>query len=570
VQVHQRQDLVHLRGPTDVGRQDLAPEPLPVPGLGVGAAVVHPGGPDLDGTGRGDDLAGSGPAVADHQGSAGLVPVGLGGLDVGVDLDLEGHREHPASALGHDVIDREGQVLAPSVVWDYPQIGVPPPRRPSAGDRPGPRGPRRGSSPRCGRRPAGPPPADRPGDRPGAPAALPGRPGPRPGGAPPGPDGRPGGALRAHGRRAIRSPRPPSGRRGRGPGRTTGTTSPGRTGRSSPARRRRRRITPPWVNTRWSPSGRASTNRRTRDARSATDSPPGASKPSKAARARRASREISSHRFPSRAPKSSSRSLGSGTAPPATRSAVSLARARSEVHTPANFRLRSRDARDLAWARPRSSRGTSVHPVSLPAWLQPVDPCRTSHSRTLAATTLTSTTPQTLFPHQGRSEGEDGRLPHLAAASVGLPHRATGPPSRRTVRRGAEPRPAQRETTHPRTSLAERAAGRTVPPRPRTRQPSALGRRPRTGPPPSSEGRLPSSRGRSPDSRITAPPSLPRTHGPSGISRGRSPVTVARPRRTRTGFPFQPPGGTSPAARPPRGLCSCRLDARTPASARQA
>jgi hypothetical protein len=58
-------------------------------------------------------------------------------------------------------------------------------------------------------------------------------------------------------------------------------------------------------------------------------------------------------------------------------------------------------------------------------------------------------------------------------------------------------------------------------------------------------GTAPSSRGRSPDSRIGAPPSLPGTDGPSGVLRARSPVTVARPCRTRTGFTFQ--RGRSPA-----------------------
>jgi len=58
-------------------------------------------------------------------------------------------------------------------------------------------------------------------------------------------------------------------------------------------------------------------------------------------------------------------------------------------------------------------------------------------------------------------------------------------------------------------------------------------------------GTASSSRGRSPDSRIGAPPSLPGTDGPSGVLRARSPVTVARPCRTRTGFTFQ--RGGSPA-----------------------
>jgi hypothetical protein len=74
VQVEQRQDLGHLREAARVRWHDRASEPRALAGRGVHPAIVDPGCGHLDGTGAGDHGPGTGVAVANHQGSAAIVP----------------------------------------------------------------------------------------------------------------------------------------------------------------------------------------------------------------------------------------------------------------------------------------------------------------------------------------------------------------------------------------------------------------------------------------------------------------------------------------------------------------
>ncbi len=72
------------------------------------------------------------------------------------------------------------------------------------------------------------------------------------------------------------------------------------------------------------------------------------------------STEHSSHVRPSISPKSSSRRRGSAVAPSNAMSAVSVARTRSEVHTPVNP-IDRRNRRRRAWSLPASLSGVSVN-----------------------------------------------------------------------------------------------------------------------------------------------------------------------------------------------------------------
>jgi hypothetical protein len=126
VQVQQRQHLGHLRAAPCPPGQDLAVELPALPGVGVHPPVVHPGADDLDLPRAGGDLAGWGVAVAAHQPVPALVDQpGMGG-DVGVDLGLQRHRQHPPRALPKQLVQVQAQLGLGSLVCDYTQHrGVP-------------------------------------------------------------------------------------------------------------------------------------------------------------------------------------------------------------------------------------------------------------------------------------------------------------------------------------------------------------------------------------------------------------------------------------------------------------
>ena len=126
MQVQQRQHRGDLRAAPDPAGQDHALELLPLPGRRVDSPVVHPGTHHLDLADPGGNRAGWGVAVATHQPVATLVcQRGVGG-DVGVDLDLQRHRQHPPCALPKQLVQVQAQLGLGSIVCDYTQHrGVP-------------------------------------------------------------------------------------------------------------------------------------------------------------------------------------------------------------------------------------------------------------------------------------------------------------------------------------------------------------------------------------------------------------------------------------------------------------
>ena len=107
VQIQDRQHLGHLRRPPRVRRQDPRAEPLALPGLLVDALVVHPRRPDRDRARADRHPPLPRPAVADHQPLAVLVDLVHERADVLIDLGLERRRDHPASALPREIIERD-------------------------------------------------------------------------------------------------------------------------------------------------------------------------------------------------------------------------------------------------------------------------------------------------------------------------------------------------------------------------------------------------------------------------------------------------------------------------------
>jgi hypothetical protein len=101
-------------------------ELLALPGRRVDSPVVHPGTHHLDLADTGGDRARWGVAVAAHQPVAVLVDqLGEGG-QVGVDLGLQRHRQHPPGALAGQLVQAHHKLTPGSIVCDYTQHrGVP-------------------------------------------------------------------------------------------------------------------------------------------------------------------------------------------------------------------------------------------------------------------------------------------------------------------------------------------------------------------------------------------------------------------------------------------------------------
>lgn len=122
VQVEQRQHLAGLRRLAAPRRQNRGGEPLALAGGVVDALVVHPRRLHLDRAGRGGDLPGLVVAVADHEPTAGLVPL-IGQLsDIRLDFGLQGGGRHPPRSLADDLVDQEA-VGGSTVVVDYAEHG---------------------------------------------------------------------------------------------------------------------------------------------------------------------------------------------------------------------------------------------------------------------------------------------------------------------------------------------------------------------------------------------------------------------------------------------------------------
>jgi hypothetical protein len=90
----------------------------PLTGSRIDPSVVHPRPDDLNLADPGGDGAGRGVAVADHQPVTVLVDqLGVAG-DVGLDLGLQRHRQHPPGALAKQLIQVQGQ-LGPCLVVNH-------------------------------------------------------------------------------------------------------------------------------------------------------------------------------------------------------------------------------------------------------------------------------------------------------------------------------------------------------------------------------------------------------------------------------------------------------------------
>jgi hypothetical protein len=126
VQIQQRQHLGHLRrAPTPAGQQP-AVELHPLAGTWIDPPVVHPRSDDFDLADPGGDGAGRGVAVADHQPMAALIHQLGVRRDVGLDLGLQRHRQHPPGALAKQLVQVQGQLDPCLIVNHYTQHrGVP-------------------------------------------------------------------------------------------------------------------------------------------------------------------------------------------------------------------------------------------------------------------------------------------------------------------------------------------------------------------------------------------------------------------------------------------------------------
>jgi hypothetical protein len=116
VQVEQREHFGDLRGLAAPRRQDRRGEPGPLPGVGVGAAVVDPRRGHLDRPGRGQDLAWLVRAIAHHQPATVLVTLAGEPGDVVIDLGLQRLGQHPTGALTHKVIDQRRPVASAGII----------------------------------------------------------------------------------------------------------------------------------------------------------------------------------------------------------------------------------------------------------------------------------------------------------------------------------------------------------------------------------------------------------------------------------------------------------------------
>src|SRR6478672_894917 len=124
---------------------------------------------------------------------------------------------------------------------------------------------------------------------------------------------------------------------------------------------------------------------------------------------------------PARSPTSNSRTRGSGVATrpvaASTYDAVSRARARSLLHSSVGRRSARYGAAAAAWARPVSSRGTSVCPWARPSRFQAVRPCRSSTSRRPPAVSAASTAERWRSALNSAARGDvGGQLDHGAVA----------------------------------------------------------------------------------------------------------------------------------------------------------
>ena len=111
VQVQDRQHLGHLRRPPRVRRQDLRAEPLALPGLLVDALVVDPRRPDRHRARAHGHPPLPRATVADDQPLAVLADLIRERRHVLVDLGLERRRDHPASALPREIIERDASLV---------------------------------------------------------------------------------------------------------------------------------------------------------------------------------------------------------------------------------------------------------------------------------------------------------------------------------------------------------------------------------------------------------------------------------------------------------------------------
>ena len=125
MEVHQRQDLGHLRGLSGPRRQDRRAEPRLLPGHLVDPTMVHPWGPDFDRSSPGHQRSGNGVTVADHQ-SMSLVVTLLGERGhIGIDLGLHGGGQHAPRTFGDQFVQRGRQFPSASVSTCTLSIGVP-------------------------------------------------------------------------------------------------------------------------------------------------------------------------------------------------------------------------------------------------------------------------------------------------------------------------------------------------------------------------------------------------------------------------------------------------------------
>jgi hypothetical protein len=116
VQAEQRQHLGDLRGLPRPRRHDRRGEPLPLPGVRVGALAVHPRDGHLDRARAGQDLPRLVVTVADHQAAAIPIPLGSMRRDIGVHLGLQRPGQHPPGALADDLIDQRRRAALPVIV----------------------------------------------------------------------------------------------------------------------------------------------------------------------------------------------------------------------------------------------------------------------------------------------------------------------------------------------------------------------------------------------------------------------------------------------------------------------
>jgi hypothetical protein len=121
VQVHQREHLGHLGGLSSPGRQDRTGEAHLLPSHLIDPAIVDAWGPDLKGSGPGDQRSWLGVPVAHDQAVSVLVALFGETRYVGVYLGFEGGGQHPASPFSHDGVQPYRQLRARGLINMYSQ-----------------------------------------------------------------------------------------------------------------------------------------------------------------------------------------------------------------------------------------------------------------------------------------------------------------------------------------------------------------------------------------------------------------------------------------------------------------